>query len=60
MYERDVGLIRSEKEALLRYMRESVVDNGEFLQRIRELEEERDELLRYKEAIKDTREGEKL
>lgn len=47
MYESDVGLIRSEKEGLLRYMRESVKENGEFLQRIRELEEENQELLGY-------------
>jgi hypothetical protein len=41
LYERDLGLIRAEKEALLRYMREQVRDNGEFLLRIRELEEEK-------------------
>lgn len=45
LYERDLTLIRSEKDALLRYMRESVKDNGEFMQRIRELEDEKEELL---------------
>lgn len=44
LYERDLTLIRSEKDALLRYMRESVKDNGEFMQRIRELEDEKEEL----------------
>ena len=29
---------------MLRYMRESVKDNGEFMQRIRELEDEKEEL----------------
>jgi predicted adenine nucleotide alpha hydrolase (AANH) superfamily ATPase len=51
MYDRDLGLIRSEKEALLRFMRESVKENGEFLQRIRELEDQNEELLRQQDQF---------
>ena len=38
MNEIDQDLLRSEKAALLQYMRKEVVQNQEFLQRIAELE----------------------
>lgn len=50
LYEQDVALIRSEKEALLRYMRESVKENGDFLIRIRELEDDKCEMLSENES----------
>ena len=38
LYDKDQNLISTEKSALLKYMRKEVVQNEEFLQRIRELE----------------------
>ena len=40
LYDKDTEMMRGEKEAMLKYMRREVVQNQEFLDRIRELEAE--------------------
>lgn len=42
LYDKDQDLLKGEKEALLKYMRKEVVQNEEFLQRIGELEYEKE------------------
>ena len=42
LYDKDQDLLKSEKTSLLKYMRKEVVQNEEFLDRINELEYEKD------------------